>query len=84
MTSQQVETSTTIDERHLVEPTVAAYAAIEDEGFILLKDICAIVPLHPQSIRRLAKNGCFPALLKIGGRSAVRRRDLREWLRRQA
>ena len=54
-----------------------------DEGFILLKDLKPIVPLHEQHIRKLARRGDFPAPIKIGGRTAFRRSEIREWARKQ-
>ena len=54
-----------------------------DEGFILLKDLKPIVPLHEQHIRKLARRGDFPTPLKIGGRTAFRRRDILDWVRKQ-
>ena len=54
---------------------------LEEDGFILLADLYPIVPLHPQHIRRLARRGEFPSPIKIGGRTAFRRRDIREWAR---
>jgi predicted DNA-binding transcriptional regulator AlpA len=56
---------------------------LEDEGFILLTELRPIVPLHPQHIRKLARRGQFPKPVKIGGRTAFRRRDIRDWARRQ-
>lgn len=57
--------------------------SLDDDGFILLTDLHTIVPLHPQHIRKLARRGEFPAPVKIGGRTAFRRRDIREWARAQ-
>ncbi len=55
--------------------------ADDDIGFALLNDLRAVVPLHPQHIRKLSRKGLFPPLINIGGRTCVRRRDLREWCR---
>jgi predicted DNA-binding transcriptional regulator AlpA len=72
---------------HAVEATIspghAHASSLEDEGFILLTELRPIVPLHPQHIRKLVKRGEFPAPLKVGGRTVFRRRDIREWARRQ-
>jgi predicted DNA-binding transcriptional regulator AlpA len=59
-------------------------ASLEDEGFILLTELRPIVPLHPQHVRKLIKRGQFPAPVHIGGRTAFRRRDIREWAQRQS
>jgi predicted DNA-binding transcriptional regulator AlpA len=67
----------------IVEHTRVPAAPLEDDGFILLSELHSIVPLHPQHIRKLAKRGEFPAPVKIGGRTAFLRRDIREWARRQ-
>lgn len=66
-----------------VAVTAANTAAqpLDDDGFILLMDLDAIVPLHPQHIRKLARRGEFPAPIKIGGRTAFRRSEIREWCR---
>ncbi len=66
-----------------VAAATAAEASLDDEGFILLLDLRPIVPLHPQHIRKLVRRGEFPAPVKIGGRTAFRRRDIREWVRAQ-
>jgi predicted DNA-binding transcriptional regulator AlpA len=58
-------------------------SSLEDQGFILLTELRPIVPLHPQHIRKLVRRGDFPAPSKIGGRTAFRRRDIREWCGRQ-
>lgn len=60
-----------------------SFASLEDEGFVLLTDLRRIVPLHPQHIRKLIRRGEFPAPVRIGGRTAFRRRDLRDWISRQ-
>lgn len=56
---------------------------IDDDGFILLTELRSVVPLHPQHVRKLVRRGDFPAPVKIGGRTAFRRRDIREWAQRQ-
>jgi predicted DNA-binding transcriptional regulator AlpA len=65
------------------ENALAGSASLDDDGFVLLTELRSIVPLHPQHIRKMAKRGEFPAPVKIGGRTAFRRRDIREWARRQ-
>jgi predicted DNA-binding transcriptional regulator AlpA len=62
---------------------VGAAPPLEDDGFVLLTELRAIVPLHPQHIRKLVRRGEFPAPVKIGGRTAFRRRDIRDWARTQ-
>lgn len=57
---------------------------LEDDGFILLTELRPIIPLHPQHIRKLVKRGLFPAPVHIGGRTAFRRRDIRDWAQRQS
>ena len=63
--------------------------ALEDDGFILLTELRPIVPLHPQHIRKLVRRGEFPPAVNLGGRdgrggrTAFRRRDIRDWLRQQ-
>jgi len=52
---------------------------LADDGFILLTDLRPIVPLHPQHIRKLIKRNEFPKPVRIGGRTAFRRKDIREW-----
>jgi predicted DNA-binding transcriptional regulator AlpA len=54
---------------------------LEDDGFILLTELRPIVPLHPQHIRKLVRKGLFPAPVTVGGRTAFRRSDLREFIR---
>lgn len=56
---------------------------LTDEGFILLSDLRPLIPLHPQHIRKLVRRGEFPRWVKVGGRTAFRRREIREWLRNQ-
>ncbi len=56
---------------------------LEDEGFILLLDLRPFVPLHPQHIRKLVRRGEFPLPVKVGGRTAFRRRDVVAWMRNQ-
>ena len=58
-------------------------ALLEDEGFILLTELRPLIPLHPQHIRKLVRRGQFPAPVRIGGRTAFRRREIREWMRQQ-
>lgn len=53
--------------------------ALADEGFILLTDLKPIVPLHPQHIRKLIKRDAFPKPVRVGGRTAFRRKDIRNW-----
>jgi predicted DNA-binding transcriptional regulator AlpA len=65
------------------ENALAGSASLDDDGFVLLTELRSIVPLHPQHIRKMAKRGEFPAPVKSGGRTAFRRRDIREWARRQ-
>jgi predicted DNA-binding transcriptional regulator AlpA len=65
----------TIDS-HIEDPLV-------DDGFILLTDLRRVVPLHPQHIRKLARNGLFPTPVNIGGRTAFARRDIRDWCEKQ-
>lgn len=57
---------------------------LEDEGFILLTELRPIIPLHPQHVRKLIRRGLFPSPVHIGGRTAFRRRDIREWAQRQS
>jgi Helix-turn-helix domain len=57
---------------------------IFDEGFVLLTDLRPIIPLHPQHIRKLVREGRFPAPVKLGGRTAFRRSDIRTWMAAQA
>lgn len=57
--------------------------SLVDDGFILLTELRTVVPLHPQHIRKLARRGEFPAPVLIGGRTAFRRRDVRNWCRAQ-
>lgn len=59
-------------------------SSFEDDGFILLTELRPIVPLHPQHIRKMVRRGEFPAPVNIGGRTAFRRRDIREWARKQS
>jgi predicted DNA-binding transcriptional regulator AlpA len=71
-----------------MEPTTAELPIsttlpLEEDGFILLTDLRPIVPLHPQHIRKLIRRGEFPTPCRIGGRTAFRRRDIREWCHRQ-
>jgi len=61
----------------------SAAASLYDAGFVLLEDLRPIVPLHPQHIRKLARRGAFPAPIKIGGRTAFRRADIRRWVEAQ-
>jgi predicted DNA-binding transcriptional regulator AlpA len=61
-----------------------ATSPLEDEGFVLLTELRLIVPLHPQHIRKLVRRGEFPAPVRIGGRTAFRRRDIRDWARQQS
>ena len=56
---------------------------LEEDGFILLTDLYEIVPLHPQHIRKLSRRGDFPAIVKVGGRAAFRRSEIKEWCRSQ-
>jgi len=56
----------------------------EDDGFVLLTELRPIVPLHPQHIRKMIRRGLFPTPVKIGGRTAFRRRDIRDWARKQS
>ena len=56
---------------------------LENDGFVLLTELRKIVPLHPQHVRKLVRRGEFPAPVKIGGRTAFRRRDLWAWIRAQ-
>ena len=58
-------------------------SSLEDDGFILLTELRPVVPLHPQHIRKLVRRGEFPAPVLIGGRTAFRRRDVRNWCRAQ-
>lgn len=52
------------------------------DGFILLTALSPnIIPLHPQHIRKLVRKGLFPAPVNVGGRTAFRRSDLREFIR---
>lgn len=60
------------------------FTSLEDEGFILLTELRPIVPLHPQHVRKLIRRGQFPTPVNIGGRTAFRRRDIREWAQRQS
>lgn len=57
--------------------------SLEEDGFVLLTELHPIVPLHPQHVRKLIRRGAFPAPVKIGGRTAFRRRDIRIWARAQ-
>jgi predicted DNA-binding transcriptional regulator AlpA len=61
----------------------ADLGSLDDEGSILLTELRSIVPLHPQHIRKLVKRGQFPKPVHIGGRTAFRRRDIRDWARQQ-
>lgn len=58
-------------------------SGLEDAGFIDLEGLAPYVPYHPQHIRKLVKRGEFPAPVKLGRRTAFRRRDIREWCERQ-
>jgi predicted DNA-binding transcriptional regulator AlpA len=60
-----------------------AHDDLIDDGFVLLTEMRPIVPLHPQHIRKLVKRGEFPAPVTLGGRTAFRRRDIRDWCRAQ-
>lgn len=64
--------------------TTATTPLLEDDSFVLLTDLRSIVPLHPQHIRKLIRRGEFPSPVRIGGRTAFRRRDIREWARQQS
>ncbi len=59
-------------------------ASLDDEAFVLLTELRPIVPLHPQHIRKLVKRGLFPAPVCIGGRTAFRKRDIRDWAKKQS
>ena len=65
-------------------PLRCSSAPLEEYGFILLTDLRPIIPLHPQHIRKLIRRGEFPAPVRIGGRTAFRRRDIRDWARQQS
>lgn len=58
-------------------------APLQDEGFVLLTELREIIPLHPQHIRKLVRRKQFPAPVRIGGRTAFRKTDIREWARSQ-
>ena len=64
------------------EPVLIA-AELDTDGLILLSDLRPFVPLHPQHLRKLARRGEFPTPIKVGGRTMFRRREIRDWLRKQ-
>jgi predicted DNA-binding transcriptional regulator AlpA len=68
---------------HVPPATPDPTDTLEDEGFVLLSELRPIIPLHPQHIRKLVRRGEFPAPVRLGGRTAFRRRDIREWARQQ-
>ncbi len=72
-----------MEDRNATAQRTCAEMPLDDEGFILLTELRPIVPLHPQHIRKLVRRGEFPPPVRIGGRTAFRRRDIREWARRQ-
>lgn len=57
--------------------------ALEDEGLIYLLDLRPYVPYHPAHIHKLIRRGEFPKPVKLGRRTAFRRRDIREWVSQQ-
>jgi predicted DNA-binding transcriptional regulator AlpA len=61
----------------------APFTTLDGDGFILLTELRPIVPLHPQHIRKLVKRGEFPRPVRIGGRTAFRRSDIRQWADQQ-
>lgn len=56
---------------------------LEDEGLIYLLDLRPYVPYHPAHINKLIRRGEFPKPVKLGRRTAFRRRDIREWVSQQ-
>jgi len=65
------------------QQSLSAQAVLEDEAFVLLLELRQYVPLHPQHIRKLVRRGEFPTPVKIGGRTAFRRRDIIAWAQEQ-
>jgi predicted DNA-binding transcriptional regulator AlpA len=57
--------------------------ALDDEGLIYLLDLRPYVPYHPAHIHKLIRRGEFPKPIKLGRRTAFRRRDIREWVNQQ-
>lgn len=72
-----------MDSKHSATIIPSSRDSLEDDGFVLLTELRPIVPLHPQHIRKLVKRQEFPQPVKIGGRTAFRRADVRKWAREQ-
>jgi predicted DNA-binding transcriptional regulator AlpA len=56
---------------------------LEDDGLIFLLDLRPYVPFHPAHIYKLIRRGEFPKPVRLGRRTAFRRRDIREWVSQQ-
>src|SRR6185295_6631469 len=51
-------------------------------ALIFLLDLRPYVPFHPAHIYKLIRRGEFPKPVRLGRRTAFRRRDIREWVTR--
>lgn len=56
------------------------YAPVADDEYLTTEEAAKLLKLHPDTVRRLIREGKLPGI-KIGGQYRIRRRDIDEKLK---